>query len=1196
MPRFPSLEHAPAETLRVLRDRLQRNLGHERLNLGPGSDAPELRDEDMLRLLQSLEIDFARDAGEIASAYEAALPNDRSEPSFEQRVADGWVRIVWGRIRIPREVNFALGRSNRKLGAFKTVLERQYQERIRVARPDRLPAELLEIGQALEASSMDPRQLNCRSPTWVAARLWDRYASGNDAADLRRWVDLWNLLSPQDFVPGKVWGGNDSERFRQTSLHLLETDPALEGWRETRDRFVRELAVIHDRAPAATQSLLPPLPETLVDRIQWLEDNRVVRSSHESWMDSDDLLLLLSLLVADLDASVVSTSLRNIAPKIIDLAVSRPDVLFYLTQILFGRPRLLSDLLLDPRTAALSCWLISQWRIGTSAYDREVVAGGEERGRIEAFEDGVSVLGWWLATEASVPAEAGALLASLHRKASAGFIDDSGDQEPLRMALRKALVDQSAETLKTMVDALLTQGDPLRRVGSRFAAALEIIAIGEIADQVDGIGIVNTYVDSLTKDFLNPSVERIGVQSATSLLAVASQRPELREQFLRPVDIGTELGKSNEPDANPYTVRNNTAGTLRAHIRILCRALVGHAGSVPDDLAGALVDAVRSGAISHQEKSRVAAFAPRYERMPYGAERDRPIAADLAAALWALPDEKRKTLLAAILEMDEPMALAQLLPIAPPAARPEIGRRIEALPPTEAGSIQSLPEVQARIDELLSAGATEAAARFIEEEERLETLGKVQGRAVARFRSRVRLLFARQQWDEILHARAPPDLNPIEKNDAEEVLQLYRGLTFLVRPDQRDPAAAEAIFDDLQKRRPNVVEYAVNKIAARIGALLPTDLFGRLKRKAVPLARQVLAECDELAEKSILDRSNRRTLAANQAVLHLALGEPDRALTLLPVAAFEAIDERIQAYRAVALHRLSRSEEAIGLLNAAKNIFGSTPMLDAAWDQIREGVPFKGSAAIATGDDPVVRVREAYLSLHLLDPIQQAQVLNIGRDPLSGFLIDHVRGAAASVMALVPAMNVIALDQREDDINLLIRQLLLSRLEFLRWSASDQTKGGFTPEQNPGERDVIIERGTTILTVIEALIADNPIDWLTVQDNLRRHFQKLLAYAPCRLFFHLTYIYDQDVRGFLAELKTIAAKDAPTGYTFSGITEIELTDTRPPGFVAEYGDGQGTLQVVFLILNMGQGLLRAAAKASERQKKTSGSGPSKGQT
>jgi len=80
------------------------------------------------------------------------------------------------------------------------------------------------------------------------------------------------------------------------------------------------------------------------------------------------------------------------------------------------------------------------------------------------------------------------------------------------------------------------------------------------------------------------------------------------------------------------------------------------------------------------------------------------------------------------LETDEPMMLAQLVEVAPHETHSRIRARIAELTPEEAGDVHSLPEIQARIDRLLAAGALDAAAKFVEVENSLRTLGKVPGR------------------------------------------------------------------------------------------------------------------------------------------------------------------------------------------------------------------------------------------------------------------------------------------------------------------------------------------------------------------------------------------------------------------------------------------------------------------------------------
>jgi hypothetical protein len=565
--------------------------------------------------------------------------------------------------------------------------------------------------------------------------------------------------------------------------------------------------------------------------------------------------------------------------------------------------------------------------------------------KASAFEDAVSLLVWWLEKSLALPTEAAALLARLHRVAGVGFIDDLDAQERLRLILRDALLSLGSNALETIVNALSEEQEHMSQLGGRFAAALEIVAFGDLSARINPAPLVAEYVDAVASDDFDLSAHRIGNQSAAALLALAERLPDDLERFYRPIDVHQRMADAEQPDANSSTIEFDLSRSFRTHIRILSRAIVGRGQPISDELVTALTSAVWSGALNHPEKGRVAAFAPRHEMNAFGTRNDRSIAIDLAAALATLSGVQRQQLLSAILETDEPMVLAQLLPSSPREARSAIERRLEALPPAKAGETWSLPELQARIDELLSAGALGAAEKFMAEEIRFQTRGDVQGREVARLRSTLRLLFARHAWGEIMAVQLPPDLAPHAKEDAADVIQFYRGLTLLVQPDGRDTEGAEAIFRLLHQRRPAIAAYAVNAIAAKIGTLLREDMFGRLEGPTVRNARQILLETQELVNgRANLTLGDREVLSLNQAILRLALSEPADALALLPASVSAQLDEGVQAYRAVALSRLGRMPEAMTVLRAAEESLGKTELLEAGWAQIR-GVPLSSEAS-----------------------------------------------------------------------------------------------------------------------------------------------------------------------------------------------------------------------------------------------------------
>jgi hypothetical protein len=1186
MLRFSSLQHAPPETRRILRQRLQRYLGHEHsVHSVPSPDAALIDDEAMLRLLQGLVFGFGNDWSRMLAGYQAELTPGSGEPSFADRLAEGWGRVIWGRVNTSLGVERALRQNNLTESALSRVMKTRFTESYELHPDSELEGELLATAQRLERGEIAIHRLRCRSPGWVAARLWDSSVPSNvdhQATALRWWVDRWIALGSPEVLISNAWDTADAERFRGAAFAVIETDKALEGWEESRFRFGKSLALELGRPREAAQKLIPGAPQTLVDRALWLLDHQVERFAHESLREVDEILGLLRLLLTDIESQAFSGAPHPLAARLFSLATNSPDVLFHLILSVRQHPRLLADLLLYPPTCALACLMIGQWHFHPSAYDRELTLRSDQLAKAVAFEDAVSVLAWWLEKGLTPPAEAAAVLEWLHQSAGTAFIDDRGGQEAMRVSLHNEVLTLDPNKLKAMYEDLrgkYQDHDQLTRAA--FAAALEVIAIGGLENLVDAAPLVESYTKSLNSKVPTPSVHRLGLASAKVLFRVAEREPELLRRFLYPVDVPARLAEGDAPDANPYIVARAVESSLRVHIRVLARAVAGGSEAGSKDLITALTAAVRTGALADKSSGRVAAFAPRHEASIGGASRDRPIAHDLAAAMRALSEHDRTELLSAILETNEPMLLAQMLLQVPRAARTAIEQRLETLPPDEAGTTYSLVEVQTRIEELLAAGAFGAAERFIQEEERLKTLGKVQGREVVRLRASMRLHFARREWAAIMAAQVPAEFERMDREAADEILQFFKGLTLLVRPENRDPAAAESIFQALHRRKPTVAAYRLNVIAAQIGTLLPNELFGRLDEPKARRAQQILAESRSvLAESPALSHAEREGLACNQALLSLALGNADQALEFLQPEASSSLDAQVPAYRAAALVQLGRTKEAVAVLKAAEDSLGRSEVLEAAWAHVREGAPFSGTAGVSTNDDPTARIREAFRDLHLLDPIQQASVVSLAADPLYEFVVGEVRGAAASIVALVPAMDVVSLDGCEDDVTSVIRELLLSRLEFLRWSVSDQSKRGFSARGNPGEPDLNIMRGSTVLAVIEAVVCRNPIQWETVQKDLRAHFVKLLGYGTCRLFFHLTYLYDSDIQGVIDHLKTVAGAEAPAGFKYLGATDIRVTDSRPHGFVARYNEGQGELRAIFLVLDMGQRKQRSAAAAA----------------
>jgi hypothetical protein len=663
------------------------------------------------------------------------------------------------------------------------------------------------------------------------------------------------------------------------------------------------------------------------------------------------------------------------------------------------------------------------------------------------------------------------------------------------------------------------------------------------------------------------------------VLAMRTPEP-VRQSFLAPVDVRSRIAAGSEPGANPYTIEDETARSLRAHIRVLCRAVAALEESRPKELTAALIEGVRISAVKHDEKGRVGAFAARFETEPYRGRDDRPISADLAVALEALAGEDRESLLRSILDIDEPIVLAQLIGLAPWEARARIAARLDALTPSDAAAIRSLPEAVGRIEALLSSDRADDAAKFIAAERGLRTLGQVPGRDLTRFRFDLYLKLVRGDWSAIAQAEPPADFSGQARETALDFLNFFKGLAALRDPNG-NPEGAENFFSALHHRHPQVVGYAVNLFAARIYRLLGNDLYGRLQGEGMVRGRRALNE----AENSILHvrdltDADRETFSCNKALLLLALGQPKEANEVLAATVPVRLRDTVAAYSAVALARMGRSHESLEALKEAEKAIGKTSTLQAAQDHIETGKRFPAAANVSSDGSLPLRVQSALFLLLQMDHVEQAAILVEAPEPFEKLITDHVRTAAGRVTSLAPMMTNVTIDSCEDDLSAHLREVLSAQVAYLGWSVLDQSKGGWTAKGNPGERDLLVQKNGTTLTVVEAVVCNRPVTQESMRKELASHFQRLLAYDHCTVFFHLTYAYVKRTDEIIEYLKDMAEKEAPAAFKYKKRDEITQTDSRPPGFIAEYEGQHAPVKVVFLLLDMEQEAQRDAARQS----------------
>lgn len=1177
MERFSSLDHVPAETRRLLRDRLRGFLPSYHTPRMP-AERTLVADELALRLLLGLHIDWESDLDAARSTYEAKSTPDAAQPAFRDLIRDGWIRVVWGRISAPVHMMRAAG-SDEPTAGFTALMAKRHGQTFRFSDDVRSQTDLAHMVQAVEREGQIPSAIACQTPEWVAARLWDRTPtdSGDRISALRLWVDRWQAIGAPSIVPSRVWSGPSADAFRDSAVEVIGSVAGLAGWDKTRARIVSELALGTKQPPSNIELYVPAPPATCVGRALWLGNNQIERPLMEGLVACSDIFGLMRLLLADVEHADLSAAPNKLAERVAALAVDRPDLLHMLILLVRQHSKLLADLLFCPSTSVLACLLIAQWQAPHSAWDRELTSRDHQTAKVSAFADAASVMAHFLKQELVNPAEVAALLEWLHSNPPGQAAGRDGRPEAELATLRAELVSQSAKILGDIV-AALTISMPTSGLGtSTFAAALDVIDTGGLAPTVDPSPIVEAYVNSLAEGNYDLTAHRITQGSALSLFTLATRlTSERRHQFLFPVDIKGRLTAGSEE--NPYTLADNIARSIRSHIRVLSRAIAASTDAPPEELVDALVAAIHSGAVEHKEKGRVAAFAPRFETQGGFASLDRPIAADIGAALSALAGKERDRVLNAMLETDEPMVLAQLSSFVPRALWARIENRVSEINPSDAGEIRSLTEVQARIDQLLAAGMSSAAARFIDDERNVQTFGKAPGRSIARLHAELRLHLLRGDWQAIADTQLPADLSQSEQPSATDTITFFRAIAELKRPGG-NIEGAEQVFSHLYNRRPDMVAYAVNLFAARISLLLGNNVFAVLDGVTLTRGRQLLAESEQVVHR-IHGAADSEVFASNMALLLLAVGLPEAAIQTLTSRQNVNLQDTVAAYTAIALSRLGRVAEAVATLKAAEDTFGPTDVLRAAREHIEKGSPFAFVVSVSSEDDPLPGAKLAHLDFLQMNHERQAQVLSSEPEPFDSWVIDHVRSSAGSIISLAPVVNSENSGPREDDLTAVIGEVLAAHVLFLGWTLGP-SPGGVTAKGNQGRRDLVLQKGTTTLAVIEAVICNRPVTQEWSRGELTSHFQKLLAYSPCRLFFHLTYATIENPASIADQLRRAAKDDVPSGFNYIDSADIRHTDSRPIGLIARYRGEFGDIKVVFLILDLGQHIQRNAAKTAD---------------
>lgn len=1093
-------------------------------------------------------------------------------PTFDELVERGWVTVSWGRASVPRDIAFAVRRSDESTTSpFGKLVQEANRTAFELLDGYSPSGQLTDLATAMLAGSLQPSEISCISPAWIAARLWDSYVPTDFGADdmqqrIGRWIDWWEAMNGPSFAMSHFVQSASLSEFVEGALAILAAPTTSPDWRDFAKRAATPGALLYPHRATALADSVNAIPQTILGRIRWMEGGEPERTFFECLQTRAASLLAVILNEAQ-DAEWDTTGL---APRLMELVVTRPALLMQVVQRARRAPALLADMLMAPSTCALACGIIAGWQFNGGGWNRSFQAHADQTTELLAFEDALAILGGHVDTDSLPATDLASLYVHVYELAS--HPQQATRCQALLSLLRQELTSAPSRIQDSIGKGLISLAKNPASATVAFCAALDLACEAGTVERIAANDLTSLYLDVLLPEGVTLALRQLDAGRAQAFVSVALRGDDrLRNRFLNAVDVSMWASLVPMDQDSIYTNRDLFSRRIQLHIRVLSRAIAGWPGTVPDDVVDALARSIRAGSTNDIDRGKVDAFTPGFGFHLWRND-EHPIALDIAAALRRTNERARQRLLTELCRLEEPIVLAGLVANTPASINVQLRSHLSTLTPDTSSQVFNLPAMQARVDALLTAGLQDVAADFIAAERAAITFGPTPGREVSVLRAELRMLLLREDWDAITSHPLPEGINEATRREANDVLLFYRGVAEL-KKEPPNPTASESIFLQLTERDRKVPAYALNLFASRVQRLLSTDGFATLSGEPLTLARRYLIEAERDVRSLVANSpSNLKSFESNRIMLLLATGQHREALQAAMAIRETEVDAHIEGFRALSLARTGSRREALAALTDAEGVFGRTDFLSAIRANIENHRPYLTAPSLAIDDDPVPGIRQAFDVFTRLGHVEQAEVLQ-SRGRLDLYLQEEVRGACASVVALAPMMKGLGLLGKEDDISGVLKQLLRSRLLLTQWSVEDQSRGGFSRTGGVGERDILVSKGTLTLAVAEALLVDS-----VETVNLTSHFQKLLGYDTCRIFFHITYVRRGSCARIVSHLKT-TCRMPPGGITFVNSEDLPDADSAPVGFGARYEIDSRAALVVFLVLDLSQPIQRAAAQS-----------------
>ncbi|WP_321887253.1 MULTISPECIES: hypothetical protein [Paraburkholderia] len=1191
---------APLRARHELRQMFERWLPRSRqprVILNPEGMVDEL---SLLDVSRHYRLEYAGGAEDVATAW------DRSEeriadggPDFGELVRLGWVFFDGGRWVMqstPAGAHSDISYPSPSTQSFLEGLRKaRFIPKEQAPSPD---AEALVALIALEGW-LDS-QIPTRDPDWIAARLWERLcprpaaraeevdeastpaqAMDPDAGEVDRaflewstWCDVLRCSGRWDIN----WGTTQTQYCREAAHRVLQRQKLWRTWDDDAARYAdvleKTFAIPLDRLRF---SRLPtkPAPRTLVARVDWLGMMEIEHLMMHR-LGASTVSFALELLCSELEKTGSGPNVRHRAATFLSFAAAHPLAMQKLLYRVNVVPALLVDMLMDPLVVSLGARLIIEWRSG-SGRDSDRIIRREAQTKAYAVEDALSLLAHQLKQGTLDLEECAGLVTWCYAGVRGRAVADSrrlvGRQ--LLGLLAKEVGEIQSEVLQHLIDQAAYENNVPR---ANFAAVLAGLECLQDAHS-DASAIVDLYAKFARDLHLDwTDADSLSPELAARLVATAlAQAPTKRDSLLVPFDSAKLLRETAGEEK--LSVRTNIAKTLREHVRLLARAVAGWPkGDVPAEFGDPFLALVSRSTIEHAEKGRMGVLTDRYSPNRFLACEHGSPAKDLAAAWRRLDSSRQNVLLQSLAQSDDPVLLAELCQHLPSAAKAGIQGRLRQLKPEEASTLWTWTELQRRIESLLAAGEYGLAREHFDDA--AEDIDRAPSQfRLALFNLSLQLLMKEKDWSSLDAAVIPSTLDVSATRQAHDHLTFYRATSQLLRPNG-ELAQARAALLGLAARPGAAPAYRENMFAIAIQQLLAPTLHPLVGTEKVA-GEQLLAEIN--AAVSPDEKIAGNNLLANRALLLLALQRPEDAMKSIAARRAEAPGVDLDMVTVLAKIALGHRGEAMAILDAALTEFGPDDRLVALKNDLEAGAPTSSVTSAAVNVDPISSIRAALQQLSELPPSLVGEVLGPSGGGMRGYMVRQVSRAVASLQH----MGAMLRDRKspgnearfENDLNTAVREVLGASLAVAKWDVGDQSLGGSTSNGNPGERDAVVRVAGQEICIYEALVCSG-----LNRSYIKQHFDKLLAYGVCDVYFHVTYSYAAEVKPILDYLRHMLESEVPAGLAFLGCESLGTPDYETSGYIATYRVDHREVAVVFLIADLhvpGQGSPPVAAPVAQ---------------